>query len=144
MKVFWVSKRLAFGSAITTWRHVRAAAGTGRHTRHQPAARQAQRSKLRQFKSLWLPFRDDKKARPCGFIVVRSGSTRAPWTRSAKVFMMCHHGICRSASLAYFFLRARHEPAGNCFGAEGQKECPYRPCLPLLVREIPVANDIGQ
>ena len=23
----------------------------------------------------------------------------------AKLFVMCHHGICRSASLAYFFLR---------------------------------------
>jgi predicted protein tyrosine phosphatase len=25
--------------------------------------------------------------------------------RHSKLFVMCHHGICRSASLSYFFLR---------------------------------------
>jgi predicted protein tyrosine phosphatase len=25
--------------------------------------------------------------------------------RDAKLLVMCHHGICRSASLTYFFLR---------------------------------------
>jgi protein-tyrosine phosphatase len=112
MKAFWVTKRLAFGSAITTWRHVELLKAQGvthvvnlRHGKHG--------KKIRQFKNLWLPFRDDKKRRPAWFYrrALRFCSL-ALRDENAKVFVMCHHGTCRSASLAYFLLRAcGHEPA---------------------------------
>ncbi len=66
MKAFWVTKRLAFGSAITTWRHVEQLQTLGithivnlRHGKHG--------KKVKQFKNLWLPFRDDMKPRPKWF-----------------------------------------------------------------------------
>ncbi len=66
MKVFWVSKRLAFGSAIRTSQHVEQLQAWAithvinlRHGKHG--------KKVRQFKSLWLPFRDDMKPRPRWF-----------------------------------------------------------------------------
>src|SRR5487761_1354306 len=105
MKVFWVSKRLAFGSAITTWRHVEQLQALGvthvinlRRNRHD--------NKVRQFKNVWLPFRDDKKPRPAWFYrdALRFYE-RAKENSDFKVFVMCHHGICRSASLTYFLLR---------------------------------------
>lgn len=106
MKVFWVSKRLAFGSAITTWRNVEQLQALGvthvinlRRNRHD--------SKVRQFKNLWLPFRDDKKLRPDWFYRdALQFYKRAMKESDSKAFVMCHHGICRSASLTYFFLRA--------------------------------------
>ena len=105
MKVFWVSKWLAFGSAITTWRHVEQLKALGvthvinlRRNRHD--------NKVRQFKNLWLPFRNDKKPRPAWFYRdALQFYKRAKEKSDCKVFVMCHHGICRSASLTYFFLR---------------------------------------
>lgn len=106
MKAFWVTKRLAFGSAITTERHVEQLKAQGvthvvnlRHGKHG--------KKIRKFKNLWLPFRDDKKPRPAWFYrrALRFCEL-ALRDENAKVFVMCHHGTCRSASLAYFFLRA--------------------------------------
>jgi len=105
MKVFWVSKRLAFGSAITTWGDVEKLQALGvthvvnlRHGKHG--------KKIRQFKNLWLRFRDDMQMRPQWFyrraLRFYREALRKPNT---KVFVMCHHGACRSASLAYFFLR---------------------------------------
>jgi len=111
MKAFWVTKRLAFGSAITTWQHVEQLKAQGvthvvnlRHGKHG--------KKIRQFKNLWLPFRDDKKPRPAWFYrrALRFYAA-ALKIENSKVFVMCHHGTCRSASLAFFFLRAcGHEP----------------------------------
>jgi protein-tyrosine phosphatase len=109
MKVFWVSKRLAFGSAITTWGHVEQLKTLGithvvnlRHGNHT--------KKVRQFKNLWLSFRDDMKPRPKWFyrhaLRFYVKAMRKP---DSKVFVMCHHGICRSASLTYFFLRLSQE-----------------------------------
>lgn len=107
MKAFWVTKRLAFGSAITTWRHVEQLQALGithvvnlRHAKHG--------RKVQQFKNLWLPFRDDKKPRPAWFYrrALRFCGL-ALRHENAKVFVMCHHGTCRSASLVYFLLRAR-------------------------------------
>jgi protein-tyrosine phosphatase len=111
MKAFWVTKRLAFGSAITTWRHVEQLKAVGvthvvnlRHGKHG--------RKVKQFKNLWLPFRDDMKPRPKWFyrraLRFCSVAFREP---NCKIFVMCHHGTCRSPSLAYFLLRAcGHEP----------------------------------
>jgi protein-tyrosine phosphatase len=105
MKVFWVSKRLAFGSAVTTWGHVEKLQALGfshvinlRHGKHG--------KKVRQFKNLWLPFHDDKRPRPKSFyrdaLLFYRKAMRRPNT---KIFLFCHHGISRSPSLAYFFLR---------------------------------------
>jgi hypothetical protein len=105
MKVFWVSDRLAFGSAVTTWGHVEKLQSLGithiinlRHGKHS--------KKVRQFKSLWLPFRDDNKPRPNWFhrraLRFYQKAMRRP---KSKVLCMCHRGICRSASMTYFFLR---------------------------------------
>ena len=105
MKVYWVSKRLAFGSAITTGGHVEQLKALGithvvnlRHGKHG--------KKIRQFKNIWLPFRDDKKPRPNWFhrraLRFYQKAMRRP---KSKVLCMCHHGVCRSASLAYFLLR---------------------------------------
>jgi len=106
MKAWFVTTRLAFGSAVTTWQHVEKLQALGithvvnlRHGNHN--------KKVRQFKSLWLSFRDDMKPRPKWFyrrsLRFYRKAMRKPNT---KVFVMCHHGICRSASLTYFFLRA--------------------------------------
>jgi Dual specificity phosphatase, catalytic domain len=105
VKVFWVSKRLAFGSAITTWGHVEKLQALGvthvinlRHGKHG--------KKIRQFKSLWLPFRDDMKSRPRWYyrraLKFYKKAMRKP---NAKVLIICHHGRRRSPSLAYFLLR---------------------------------------
>jgi protein-tyrosine phosphatase len=105
MKVFWVSKRLAFGNTVTTWQHVEQLQELGithiinlRHGKHS--------KKVRKFKSLWLPFRDDGKSRPRWFyrwaLRFYKRAMRKP---NNKVFVMCHHGISRSPYLAYFLLR---------------------------------------
>ena len=105
MKTFWVSKRLAFGSAIATWGHVEQLKAQGithvinlRHGNHN--------EKVRQFENIWLPFRDDKKPRPNWFhrraLRFYQKAMRQP---KSKVLCMCHHGVCRSASMTYFFLR---------------------------------------
>ena len=109
MKAFWVSKRLAFGSAITTWGHVEKLQELGfshvinlRHGKHS--------KKVRQFKSLWLPFRDDMKSRPRWFYREALHFYKlAVRRKNTKVFVMCHHGICRSPSLTYFLLRGASE-----------------------------------
>ena len=107
MKVFWVSERLAFGSAIgDSWRDVRRLHEMGFthviNLRHG----KGYRNKLRSFHRLWLPFRDDKEPRPDWFHrdALRF-YTRAIEASNSKVYVMCHRGICRSASLTYFFLR---------------------------------------
>lgn len=105
MQVFWVSKRLAFSSAATTWGQVEQLQAQGithvinlRHGKHG--------KKVRQFKNLWLPFRDDKEPRPKWFyrraLRFYQKAMRRP---KSKVLCMCHHGMSRSPSLAYFLLR---------------------------------------
>ena len=105
MKAFFVTKRLAFGSAVTTWGHVERLRALGithvvnlRHGKHG--------KKIREFKSLWLPFKDDKQPRPNWFhrraLLFYQKAMRRP---KSKVLCMCHHGVSRSPSLAYFLLR---------------------------------------
>lgn len=106
MRVFWVSERLAFGSGIRSWRDVEKLQSLGvthvinlRHNKHG--------KKVRQFKNLRLRFTDDKKLRPAWFYRrALIFYMRALGKRSSKVFVMCRAGICRSASLTYFLLRA--------------------------------------
>jgi hypothetical protein len=107
MKVFWVSKRLAFGSSITTWGHVRQLHAMGLTHVVNLRSNRGYSKKLRSFHRLWLPFPDDKKPRPRWFYRrALYFYKRAMHKPQAKVFVMCHHGICRSASLTYFLLRA--------------------------------------
>ncbi len=102
-----MTKRLAFGSTLTTWAHVRQLHEMG--FTHVVNLRYSRRhkKKLRGFRSLWLPFHDDKTPRPTWFYrrALRFYK-HAMRQRKAKVLVMCHHGMCRSASLTYFFLRA--------------------------------------
>lgn len=104
MKVFFVNKRLAFGSAVTTWQDAERLREFG--ITHIINLRWSQNSaKVRQFRHIWLRFYDDKKPRPHWFYrEVRKFYLRAVKRRSNKVFVMCHHGLCRSASLTYFSL----------------------------------------
>ena len=106
MKAFFVSERLAFGSAIKTKTHVKQLQALG--ITHVINLRwSGNNAKVRKFKHLWLPFHDDKKPRPRWFYKRTLKFYRKAMKRSdAKLFVMCHHGICRSASLTYFFLRS--------------------------------------
>jgi protein-tyrosine phosphatase len=107
MRVFLATKRLAFGSAIHSWQDVRQLHEMGfTHVINLRSSRRY-RQKLRSFHSLWLAFPDDKKLRPLWFYRrALSFYKRAMHKPQSKVFVMCHHGICRSASLTYFLLRA--------------------------------------
>lgn len=113
MKAFFVSKRLAFGSAVTTWGHAEKLRELG--ITHIINLRWSQNNaKVRQFEHLWLRFHDDKKSRPRWFYHrALKFYRKATKDRRAKVFVMCHHGQCRSASLAYFFLRASGKHPGK-------------------------------
>jgi len=107
MRVYWVSRRLAFGSAIRTWKNVEHLKQIG--VTHIVNLRFSQNSqKVKQFKWLWLPFHDDFKPRPRWFYKrAWKFYKKALREDRTKVFVMCHHGKCRSASLTYFYLRAR-------------------------------------
>jgi protein-tyrosine phosphatase len=106
MKAFFVNERLAFGSGITKWRHVEQLQALG-ITHVINLRRNVHDKKVRQFECLWLPFKDDKKPRPRWFYKdALKFYERAIKNRKARLFVMCRMGICRSASLTYFFLRA--------------------------------------
>jgi protein-tyrosine phosphatase len=106
VRVFFVTKRLAFGSAITTWPDVERLQTLG-VTHVINLQRNKNTKKIREFEWLWLPFKDDKRPRPHWFYKkARKFHKRAMRTRDRKVFVMCHHGISRSASMTYFLLRA--------------------------------------
>jgi protein-tyrosine phosphatase len=104
VKAFFVSERLAFGSAINTKNHVKQLRALG--ITHVINLRRSNNGKVQMFSHLWLPFKDDKKPRPRWFYKrTLKFYRKAMKRRDAKLFVMCHHGICRSASLTYFFLR---------------------------------------
>jgi protein-tyrosine phosphatase len=118
LKAWFVTKRLAFGSAIGSWQDVRRLHQLGiTHVVNLRFSREYKK-KLRSFHSIWLPFRDDKEPRPSWFyrqaLRFHVEAMRYPNT---KVFVMCHHGICRSASLAYFLLRANGHSPGRASAA---------------------------
>lgn len=105
MKAYFVSQRLAFGSAIKTKTHVTQLQALG--ITHVINLRWGQNNaKVRQFPHIWVRFHDDKKSRPRWFYKRTLKFYRKVMKqRDAKLFVMCHHGICRSSSLTYFFLR---------------------------------------
>ena len=110
MKVFWVTKRLAFGSAVTTQGHIEKLRTLG--ITHIINLRWSTNARVRQFPHIWLRFHDDEKPRPRWFFHRALAFYRkATKNERAKIFVMCHHGRCRSASLAYFLLRASGKSA---------------------------------
>jgi protein-tyrosine phosphatase len=105
VKAFFVSRRLAFGSAITTKTHVEQLRTLG--ITHVINLRRSHNRQIQKFKHLWLPFKDNAKPRPRWFYKRTLKFYRKAMKRSdAKLFVMCHHGICRSASLTYFLIRS--------------------------------------
>jgi protein-tyrosine phosphatase len=108
VKAFFVSKRLAFGSAIKTKTHVKKLKALG--ITHVINLRRSNNRQVQRFSHVWLPFPDDLKPRPRWFYKrTLKFYRKAMKQRDAKMLVMCHHGICRSASLTYFFLRALGE-----------------------------------
>lgn len=112
MTAFFVSKRLAFGSAIKTKSHVKQLEALG--ITHVINLRRSTNRKIQKFHNIWIPFKDDKKPRPRWFYKRSLKFYRKTMQRrTAKLFVMCHHGICRSASLTYFFLRSSGNSSGK-------------------------------
>ena len=112
MKVFWVSKRLAFGSAVKTRGHVEKLRALG--ITHIINLRWSTNARVRQFPHIWLRFHDDLKPRPRWFYHQALKFYRKTMKDPrAKLLIMCHHGRCRSASLAYFLLRASGKSPRN-------------------------------
>jgi hypothetical protein len=54
----------------------------------------------------------------------------------AKMFVMCHHGICRSASLTYFFLRTSGK-------SRAEAELKIK-CARLMARVVPAYRDSSE
>jgi protein-tyrosine phosphatase len=128
VKVFFVTKRLAFGSAISTWPNVERLRDLG-ITHVINLQRNKNNKKVRQFEWLWLPFKDDKKPRPRWFYKrALKFHKRAARDRSRKLFVMCHHGISRSASMTFFLLRASGFGAGKAESAIRR----VRPCAKIV------------
>jgi protein-tyrosine phosphatase len=120
VKAFFVIKRLGFGSGIKTWRHVKQLQELGithvinlRFNRHG--------KKVKAFKSLWLPFKDDKQPRPRWFYQkawkFHGNAMRQP---GSKVCIVCRLGICRSASLTYFLLRSSRKSDQQAYALIGK------------------------
>jgi protein-tyrosine phosphatase len=106
VRAYRVGRRLWFGSAIRTWQDVERLEALG-ITHIINLRKNKHGKKLRQFKCLRLRFRDDKQPRPRWFYRDAIRFYRQALDSSKpRVFVMCRHGICRSASLAYFLLRA--------------------------------------
>lgn len=136
VKVFFVNKRLAFGRAITSKAHVEKLRELG--ITHVINLRRTTNRKIGQFTHIWLPFAANGRPRPAWFYK-RSLDfyEEAMGCKGAKLYVMCRHGICRSASLIYFFLRASgkgrkkakkiilrarpHAQIPNCYKQSGEK-----------------------
>jgi protein-tyrosine phosphatase len=105
MKAFFATKRLAFGSAIKTRNHVEKLEAQG--ITHVINLRCINNRKVEHFEHIWLPFKDNAKPRPHWFYARALKFYRKAMKDSqSKVFVMCRHGVCRSASLTYFLIRS--------------------------------------
>lgn len=105
MIVFFVSKRLAFGSKVRLNRHVSRLRELG--ITHVIDVRKYPSKKLREFKTIHLNFRDNARPRPMWFYAraLRFYQKALAQPRS-KTYVMCRAGRRRSASMTYFLLRA--------------------------------------
>jgi len=105
MIVFFVGKRLAFGSKATRFRHVKRLRALG--VTHILDVRKYRAKKLDEFKRICLSFKDDARPRPHWFysraLAFYKKAMRQP---GSKVFVMCRAGRRRSANMTYFLLRA--------------------------------------
>jgi protein-tyrosine phosphatase len=105
MVVFFVGKRLAFGSKATRLRHVERLRAMG--ITHVLDVRKYRAKKLDQFKRVCLSFKDDARPRPPWFysraLAFYKKAMRQP---GSKIFVMCRAGRRRSANMTYFLLRA--------------------------------------
>lgn len=105
MKVFFVNRRLAFGSAIKTPSHVEILEAQG--ITHVINLRRSNNRHIRRFEDIWLPFKDNGKRRPKRFYRrALKFYLRAKQNPRAKIFVMCHYGMRRSPSMTYFLLLA--------------------------------------
>lgn len=105
MVVFFVGKRLAFGSKATRLRHVERLRALG--ITHVLDVRKYRAKKLDRFKRICLNFKDDARPRPQWFYSrALAFYKRAMRQSGSKVFVMCRAGRRRSANMTYFLLRA--------------------------------------
>lgn len=105
MVVFFVGKRLAFGSKATRLGHVERLRAMG--ITHIVDVRKYRAKKLDQFKRICLSFKDDARPRPQWFYSrALSFYKKAMSQPGSKVFVMCRAGRRRSANMTYFLLRA--------------------------------------
>lgn len=105
MIVFFVTKRLAFGSKVRMNRHVEKLRQLG--ITHVIDVRKYPSKKLRKFKTIHLNFKDNARPRPMWFYAQALRFCRkALGLPNSKVYVMCRAGRRRSASLTYFLLRA--------------------------------------
>ena len=127
MHAFWVTKRLVFGGEIASWRSVEKLQALG-ITHVVDLLGKKHRKKIRQFKNVRLSFRADMKPRPRWFyrhaLRFYKRAMRKP---KSKIFVMCRMGICRSASLTYFYLRA----SGYGYKRAEERVLRARPCAKI-------------
>ena len=105
MIVFFVSKRLAFGSKVRLNRHVDRLRELG--ITHVIDVRMYPSKKLQTFKTIHLNFKDNARPRPMWFYARALRFYRKALEQpNSKVYVMCRAGRRRSASMTYFLLRA--------------------------------------
>lgn len=127
MIVFFVGKRLSFGSKATRLRHVERLRAMG--VTHIIDVRKYRAKKLNQFKRICLNFKDDARPRPQWFYTrALSFYKKAMSQPGSKVFVMCRAGRRRSANMTYFLLRASGVGASE---AEARIR-KARPCIQIV------------
>jgi rhodanese-related sulfurtransferase len=105
MIVFFMTKRLAFGSKVRLNRHIEKLYELG--ITHVIDVRNYPSKKLRKFKTVHLNFKDDARPRPMWFYAQALRFYEKALERSnSKIYVMCRAGRRRSASMTYFLLRA--------------------------------------
>ena len=105
MIVFFVSKRLAFGSKARLARHIEKLESLG--ITHVIDVRHYAGKKLRKFKTIRLNFKDDARPRPMWFYArALRFYQKALKQPNSKIYVMCRAGRRRSANMVYFLLRA--------------------------------------
>lgn len=105
MRVFFVNRRLAFGSAVNTEAHVERLRALG--ITHLLNLRRYRSRRAQRFSFLSLGIRDNGRPRPAWFYQsALRFYKKAMKQRDAKLLVMCHHAMRRSPSLTYFLLRA--------------------------------------
>lgn len=127
MVVFFVGKRLAFGSKATRLRHVERLHALG--ITHIIDVRKYPAKKLRPFKRICLSFKDDARPRPAWFYRrALAFYKKAMSEPGSKVFVMCRAGRRRSANMTYFLLLASGIGASEAESAIRRA----RPCIQIV------------